>query len=184
MRGTPLPSRAADRRSGDQAAPTAPAPGAARRRAHARTARAPARRSRRSAPVRSPHRRVPDASGSRPRCSRCVIGTSYAPSVWRRTPARGVRPPTTARPARPPRSATVSHPSRSSRSFTARHHALPGGDASSGSSTPRRACQRINDNAARRNGRCRGARPVGPWNTHPINARRAAGSSRTAATCA
>ena len=53
----------------------------------------------------------------------------------------------------PPRSATVSHPSRSSRSLTARHHTLPGGDASSGSSTPRRACQRMNDNAARRNGR-------------------------------
>jgi hypothetical protein len=46
-------------------------------------------------------------------------------------------------PASPPRSATVSHPSRSSRSFTARHHTLPGGDASSGLSTPRRACQRI-----------------------------------------
>jgi hypothetical protein len=86
-------------------------------------------------------------------------------------------------PASPPRSATVSHPSRSSRSFTARHHTLPGGDASSGLSTPRRACQRINDNAARRNGRCRGARPVGPRNTRAINARRAAGSSRTAATC-
>jgi hypothetical protein len=60
---------------------------------------------------------------------------------------------------------------------------LPGGDASSGLSTPRRACQRMNDNAARRNGRCRRARPVGPWNTRAINARRAAGSSRTAATC-
>jgi hypothetical protein len=51
-------------------------------------------------------------------------------------------------------------------------------------STPRRACQRMNDSAARRNGRCRGARPVGPRNTRAINARRAAGSSRTAATCA
>ena len=68
-------------------------------------------------------------------------------------------------PASPPSSATVSQPSRSSRSLTARHHTLPGGDASSGLSTPRRACQRMNDNAARRNGRCRGARPVGPWNT-------------------
>jgi hypothetical protein len=37
--------------------------------------------------------------------------------------------------------------------------------------------------AARRNGRCRGARPVGPWNTCAIRARRAAGSSRTATTC-
>ena len=84
----------------------------------------------------------------------------------------------------PPRRATVSQPSRSSRSLTARHHTLPGGDASSGLSTPRRACQRMNDNAARRNGRCRGARPVGPRNTCAISARRAAGSSRTAATCA
>ena len=87
-------------------------------------------------------------------------------------------------PASPPSSATASHPSRSRRSLTARHHALPGGDASSGLSTPRRACQRMNDIAARRNGRCRGARPVGPWKIRDINARRAAGSSRTAATCA
>jgi hypothetical protein len=36
----------------------------------------------------------------------------------------------------------------------------------------------------RRNGRCRGARPVGPWNTRAIKARRAAGLSRAAATCA
>ena len=86
-------------------------------------------------------------------------------------------------PASPPRSATVSHPSRSSRSLMARHHTLPGGDESSGLSTPRRACQRMNDNAARRNGRCCGAWPVGPWNTCAINARRASGSSRTAATC-
>ena len=87
-------------------------------------------------------------------------------------------------PANPSSSATVSHPSSSSRSLTARHHTLPGGDASRGLSTPRRACQRMNDNAARRNGRCRGAWPVGPWNTRAISARRAAGSSRTAATCA
>ena len=87
-------------------------------------------------------------------------------------------------PATPPRRATVSQPSRSRRSLTARHHTLPGGDASSGLSTPRRDCQRMNDNAARRNGRCRGARPVGPRNTRAISARRAAGSSRTAATCA
>jgi hypothetical protein len=60
---------------------------------------------------------------------------------------------------------------------------LPGGDASSGLSSPRRACQRMNDNAARRNGRCRGARPVGPWNKRAISARRASGSSRTAVTC-
>src|SRR5215204_7263553 len=38
-------------------------------------------------------------------------------------------------------------------SFIARHHTLPGGDASSGLRTPRCACQRMNDNAARRNGR-------------------------------
>src|SRR6185295_2985926 len=42
----------------------------------------------------------------------------------------------------------------------------------------------MNDNAARRNGRCRGALPVGPWNRRAINARRAAGSSRAASTCA
>ena len=87
-------------------------------------------------------------------------------------------------PSSPPSSATVSHPSRSSRSLTARHHTLPGGVASSGSSTPRRACQRMNDNAARRNGRCRGALPVGPWKTRAISSSRAAGTSRTAATCA
>jgi hypothetical protein len=40
------------------------------------------------------------------------------------------------------------------------------------------------DNAARRNGRCRGALAVGPWNTRAIKARRADGSSRAAATCA
>ena len=87
-------------------------------------------------------------------------------------------------PANPPSSPTASHPSRSSRSFIARHHTLPGGDASSALRRPRCACQRMNDNAARRNGRCRGALPVGPRNSRAINARRAAGSSRTAATWA
>ena len=58
-------------------------------------------------------------------------------------------------PARPAESATVSQPSRSSRSLTARHHTLPGGEASSGASTPRCACQRMNDSAAR--GRAGGA---------------------------
>src|SRR5918994_3370568 len=87
-------------------------------------------------------------------------------------------------PGRSPTSATASHPSRSSRSLTARHHTLPGGEASSGSRTPRCACQRMNDNAARRNGRCRGARPVGPRYVRTRRARRAAGSSRAAATCA
>ena len=62
-------------------------------------------------------------------------------------------------PPTPPARATDSQPSRSSRSFIARHQTLPGGEASSGLSTPRRACQPMNDNAARRNGRCRGARP-------------------------
>ena len=66
-------------------------------------------------------------------------------------------------PARPPASATASQPSRSRRSLLARHHGLPGGDASGGASSPRAACQRMNDSAARRNGRSRGARPVGPW---------------------
>jgi hypothetical protein len=41
----------------------------------------------------------------------------------------------------------------------------------------------MNDNAASRNGTWRAARPVGPWNRRAIKARRAAGSSRTAATC-
>ncbi len=67
-----------------------------------------------------------------------------------------------ARPPRPPARSTASHPSRSSRSFSARHHLLPGGSASSALSTPRRASQRMNDIAARRNGRWRGASPVGP----------------------
>ena len=87
-------------------------------------------------------------------------------------------------PRSPPASAIASHPSRSNRSFTARHQTLPDGDASSGSRRPRWACQRMNESAARRNGRCRGARPVGPWNSRSISARRAAGSSRTAATWA
>ena len=66
-------------------------------------------------------------------------------------------------PEQPPKSATASQPSRRRRSLTVRHQTLPGGDASSGLSRPRRACQCMNDSAARRNGRCRGARPVGPW---------------------
>ena len=65
-------------------------------------------------------------------------------------------------PGRLPTSATASHPSRSSRSLTDRHHGLPGDGASSGSSTPRCTCQRMKDDAARRNGRWCGARPVGP----------------------
>jgi hypothetical protein len=46
--------------------------------------------------------------------------------------------------------------------LTARHHGLPGGIALSGASTPRPICQRMNDKAARRNGKCRGALPIGP----------------------
>ncbi len=65
-------------------------------------------------------------------------------------------------PPLPPTRATASHPSRSSRSFSARHHLLPGGSASSGLSSPRLASQRMNEIAARRNGRWRGASPVGP----------------------
>ena len=56
-------------------------------------------------------------------------------------------------PSNPPARATDSHPSRSSRSFIVRHQTLPGGDASSGFSTPRCACQRMNESAARRKGR-------------------------------
>jgi hypothetical protein len=52
-------------------------------------------------------------------------------------------------PTKPPERAMASHPSRRSRSFTARHQGLPGGDASSESRTPRSACQRIDDIAAR-----------------------------------
>ena len=63
----------------------------------------------------------------------------------------------------PPANATDSQPSRSRRSLTARHQRLPGGCAPIGSSTPRFACQRMNDRAARRKGRCFGARPKGPW---------------------
>ncbi len=87
-------------------------------------------------------------------------------------------------PGRSPTSATASHPSRRSRSLTSRHQTLPGGDASSGFKSPRCACQRMNDSAARRNGRCFGARPVGPWYVRTTRSRRPAGSSRTAATCA
>jgi hypothetical protein len=37
---------------------------------------------------------------------------------------------------------------------------------------------------ARRNGRCRGARPIGPWYVRSTRAKRASGLSRAAATCA
>ncbi len=60
-------------------------------------------------------------------------------------------------PPSPPLRATASQPSQSSRSFTPRHHGLPGGVASIGASTPRLSCHRMNDMAARRNGRCCGA---------------------------
>jgi hypothetical protein len=65
-------------------------------------------------------------------------------------------------PPAPPLRVTDSHWSRSSRSFTARHQGLPGDGPVSGSSSPRRSCQRLNDSAARRNGRCLGAWPSGP----------------------
>src|ERR1700679_862669 len=67
-------------------------------------------------------------------------------------------------PPRPPARATASQPSRSSRSFNARHQALPGGlpDAEAGASTPRRSAQPMNDSAARRNRRWRGEDPNGP----------------------
>ena len=38
-----------------------------------------------------------------------------------------------------------------------RHHGLPGGEPSIGLRTPRRTCQRMNESAARLNGRCCGA---------------------------
>jgi hypothetical protein len=82
-----------------------------------------------------------------------------------------------------PLNATVSHPSRSRRSFTARHQELPGRSSRAGASTPRRSCQRMNDIAARRYGRCRGARPNGPRYVRSTSAIRADGSSRTAVTC-
>ncbi|WP_324614188.1 SDR family NAD(P)-dependent oxidoreductase [Streptomyces sp. WM6373] len=65
-------------------------------------------------------------------------------------------------PGSPPLRATASQPSRRMRSFTARHHGLPGRSPDVGRSTPRRTCQPMNDIAARRNGRCRGAVPNGP----------------------
>ena len=65
-------------------------------------------------------------------------------------------------PASPPTRATASQPSRTIRSFTARHHGLPGLSSDGGCSTPRRSCQCMNDIAARRNGRWRGASPHGP----------------------
>lgn len=78
----------------------------------------------------------------------------------------------------------ASQPSKSRRSLTACHHGLPGGFPSSGPRTPRSACQRMNDTAARLNGRCRGARPSGPRYVRASSAIRPAGSSRTRATCA
>jgi hypothetical protein len=63
------------------------------------------------------------------------------------------------------------HPSHSNRSLAVRHHTLR---AERRVEHTAARCQRMNDNAARRNGRCRGARPVGPWNTRAISARRAA----------
>jgi hypothetical protein len=56
--------------------------------------------------------------------------------------------------------------------------------AFSGARTPRLSCQRINDIAARRNGRCRGARPIGPLYVRASSPKRAAGLSRTISTCA
>ena len=56
-------------------------------------------------------------------------------------------------PPNPALRATASQPSRSSRSFTARHHGLPGGVASSGANTPRLSCHRMNEIAARRKGK-------------------------------
>jgi hypothetical protein len=78
-------------------------------------------------------------------------------------------------PRSPPTSATDSHPSRSSRSLIARHQGLPGRSAWIGVRTPRLACQRMNDSAARRKGRCRGARPSGPWYVRARSASRATG---------
>jgi hypothetical protein len=46
------------------------------------------------------------------------------------------------------------------------------------------AAPSVFDIAARRNGRCRGARPVGPWYVRSTRAKRASGLSRAAATCA
>jgi hypothetical protein len=86
-------------------------------------------------------------------------------------------------PPRPTLTETASHLSRSSRSLTARHQGLPGGVAFSGASTPRLTCQRVNDSAALRNGKCCGAQPMGPRHVRANSSRRPAGSSRTASTC-
>jgi hypothetical protein len=56
------------------------------------------------------------------------------------------------------------------------------GFASRGLRTPRSASGRMNDIAARRKGRWRGARQVGPPYVEAAGARRATGSSRSAAT--
>ena len=100
--------------------------------------------------MRSPSRRDRGARGSRRRCSRCARGTRSAGRVRAELQPQphGVRR-RLARPT-PPSSATASHPSRSRRSLIARHQ---GGLASS--EQPRCACQRMNDSAARRNGRWR-----------------------------
>ena len=62
-------------------------------------------------------------------------------------------------PANPPARAIASQPSNNSRSLTARHHLLPGNSPSTECRTPRSACQRINDTAARPNGRWRRLAP-------------------------
>ena len=176
MRERRRPSRRG-RPAGGRAERTVPAQGAAPRRVRARRSTRTSATSMKKRSSSSP-RRGRGAPGRHPRCSRCELGTSSAPSVSTNS-SHSRTGCDDARPGR--RRVRRRHPSRSSRSLIARHHTLPGGEASSGFSTPRCACQRMNDNAARRNGRCRGARPVGPWwSGRP--ARRAAGSSRAAAT--
>ena len=56
-------------------------------------------------------------------------------------------------PGRPKAMADASQVSRSSESLTERHHGLPGDEAHSEFSKPRLICQRMNAEAARRNGR-------------------------------
>ena len=156
VRGTLPPSRAGGRRAGGRAGRTVPAPGAAPQRARARRgtrASATFMKKRSGGLSASARRGGPDR---RPRCSRRGLGR-----IMRRRFRDELHPqPHGLRRRLAPRSAAPSgerrgdsHPSRSRRSLTALHHTLPGGEQSSGSSTPRCACQRMNERAARRNGR-------------------------------
>ena len=75
-----------------------------------------------------------------------AVGRSMKSSV-------AVTPAVRGGPARPKASADASQTSRSRDSFSSRHQGLPGVGADAGLSSPRRSCQCMKADAARRYGR-------------------------------